>query len=217
MLGLPKATEYNKRIPKQKFYENLNVSSFLRKEMTQKIQNIYWRNKLAETTINVAKGNQVEELEVFEIQLKEPDLDEKVLKQIDREIPYHILFVLTHEEKKQVWIGYKESASSGKQAFKVNQYFHTEWLEESEMSLEVEGLDMDKVYENFVKQIGGSVLHSDGQETLKESVARNIRRKEIEKQIMIRQQKIRKEKQLNKQVYLNQELKLLKKELEELK
>ena len=26
MLGLPKTTEFNKRIPKQKFYENINVT-----------------------------------------------------------------------------------------------------------------------------------------------------------------------------------------------
>ena len=29
MLGLPKSTEFNRRIPKQKFYENLTISSAL--------------------------------------------------------------------------------------------------------------------------------------------------------------------------------------------
>ena len=31
MLGLPKTTEFNKRIPKQKFYENLEISPALKK------------------------------------------------------------------------------------------------------------------------------------------------------------------------------------------
>ena len=31
MLGLPKTTEFNKRIPKQKFYDNLAVTPALKK------------------------------------------------------------------------------------------------------------------------------------------------------------------------------------------
>lgn len=33
MLGLPKGTEFNKRIPKQKFYENLDISPTLKKAL----------------------------------------------------------------------------------------------------------------------------------------------------------------------------------------
>ena len=32
MLGLPKTTEFNKRIPKQKFYENMDISPALKKD-----------------------------------------------------------------------------------------------------------------------------------------------------------------------------------------
>ena len=53
-------------------------------------------------------------------------------------------------------------------------------------------------------------------ETLKESVERDERRQQLEKQITALQAKVRKEKQLNKQVQLNAELKKLRKELEEL-
>ena len=75
---------------------------------------------------------------------------------------------------------------------------------------------MDAVYENFVRQIGGDVLQRDGNETLKESVERDERRKQLEKQIAALQAKVRKEKQLNKQVQLNTELKRLRKELDEM-
>lgn len=36
MLGLPKSTEFNKRIPKQKFYDNLTVSPALKKSLWSK-------------------------------------------------------------------------------------------------------------------------------------------------------------------------------------
>lgn len=217
MIGLPKSTEFNRRIPKQKFYENLSVSRTMKRVFIDQIKVIYWRNKIAATTMNLAAGETVTEIEIFEVRLTEPRLDESVLRQIDKEIPYHIVFLLECDDKYQAWTAYKEAASSGNNAFKVGTYYHTDWLEEAELPLKVEGLNIDKVYENYVRQIAGDVLQAEGkQESLKESVERDNRRQELQKQITALQQKIRKEKQLNKQVQMNGELKKLKKELEAL-
>lgn len=218
MIGLPKTTEFNKRIPKQKFYENISVSPTLKRVFIDQIKVIYWRNKVAATTMNLAAGATVTELEVFEVKLNGQQLDESVLRQIDKEIPYHILFLLEYEGKYQAWTAYKEAAASGSNAFKVGTYYHTDWLPEDELPLKVEGLSVDKVYENFVRQIAGDALRSEKgkTESLKESVERDNRRQKLEKQIAALQTKVRKEKQLNKQVQLNAELKKLKNELEKI-
>jgi len=216
VIGLPKSTEFNRRIPKQKFYENISVSPTLKRVFIDQIKVIYWRNKVATTTMNLAAGETVTELEIFEVKLNGQQLEESVLRQIDKEIPYHILFLLEYDGKYQAWTAYKEAAASGSNAFKVGTYYHTDWLPEDELPLKVEGLSVDKVYENFVRQIAGDALRAeDGKtESLKESVERDTRRQELEKQIAALQAKVRKEKQLNKQVQLNAELKKLKKELE---
>ena len=216
MIGLPKTTEFNKRIPKQKFYENMDISPVLKKVFVEQVKIIYWRNKIAASTTNLAVGSYVTEIEVFEVRLNSPVLDDSLLRQIDKEIPYHILFLLEYQGKYQAWIGYKEAAASGNNAFKVNGYYHTEWLTEDELPLKVDGLSVDKVYENFVRQIAGDALRSETgkTESLKESVERDNRRQELEKQIAALQTKVRKERQLNKQVQLNAELKKLKKERE---
>lgn len=216
MLGLPKSTEFNRRIPKQKFYENLTVTPALKRSFIDQIKVIFWANKIATTTVNVAAGKDVTEIEVFEVRLNTSVLDEAVLKQIDREIPYHILFVLEYENKYQAWIGYKEAAGSGTAAFKVNKYYHTDWMEESELPIRIDGLNIDAVYENFVRQIAGNVLQGNQVESLKESVEREEKVEELRKQIIKLQGKIRKEKQLNRQMQLNQELKILKKKLEDI-
>lgn len=218
MIGLPKSTEFNRRIPKQKFYENISVSPTLKRVFIEQIKVIYWRNKVTATTMNLAAGETVTELEVFEVKLNGQQLDESVLRQIDKEIPYHILFLLEYDGKYQAWTAYKEAAAFGSNAFKVGTYYHTDWLPETELPLKVEGLSVDKVYENFVRQIAGDALRSEEgkTESLKESVERDNRRQELEKQVAALQTKVRREKQLNKQVQLNAELKKLKKELEEL-
>lgn len=216
MLGLPKSTEFNRRIPKQKFYENLTVSPALKRIFVEQIRVIWWRNKIAPSTMNLAAGETVTEIEVLEVCLSTPQLDEAVLRQIDKEIPYHILFLLEYEGKYQAWTAYKEAAGSGTNAFRVDSYYHTDWMEEAALPLKLDGLNTDRVYENFVRQIAGETLTSGAGETLKESVERDKRRQELQKQITALQVKVRREKQLNKQVQLNAELKRLKKELEEL-
>lgn len=217
MLGLPKSTEFNKRIPKQKFYENLTVSPTLKRSFVDQIRIIYWANKIAPSTLNLAEGKNVTEIEVFHIRLNQETLDENVLKQIDREIPYHILFVLEYDGKYKAVMGYKEAAGSGKASFKVDRYYQTEWLPETNLPVHLDGLNIDAVYENFVRQIAGDVLQAaTPQESLKESVTRDDRRDALQKQINKLQAKIRKEKQLNRQMEMNAELKKLRRELEEL-
>ena len=214
MQNLPESTQFNRRIPKQKFYDNLSVTPALKRAFVEQIKIIYWKNKIAASTLNLAAGETVTEIEIFEIRLNTPNLDEAVLRLIDKEIPYYIIYLLEHDGKYQAWTAYKEEAASGSSAFKVGAYYHTDWLTEPELPLKIEGLSLDAVYENFVRQIAGDVLHGESGESLKESVERENKRQKLQKQIAVLQTKVRKEKQLNKQVQLNTELKRLKKELE---
>lgn len=215
MIGLPKTTEFNKKIPKHKFYDSIDIAPGLKKVLVEQVRAIYWRNKIASTTMNLARGKEVTEIEVFEVKLNAPVLDESLLRQIDREVPYHILFLLEYLGKYQAWIGYKEAAISGSKAFKVKGYYHTDWLIEDELPLKLEGLSVDAVYENFVRQIAGDKLKMETfGESLKDSVERDGQKQALQKQIATLQAKIRKEKQLNKQMQINNELKKLRKELE---
>ena len=217
MLGFPASTEFNKKIPKQKFYDNLDISPALRRVFVDQIRLVYWRNKLAASTLNIATGEAVTEIEVFEVRLNDPQLDEAVLKQIDKEIPYHILFVLTCDGKAQAWIGYKEAAASGSNAFKVSRYYHTDWMPENELHLGIDGLNMDAVYESLVRQIAGDKLQTDSGESLKESVERDEKKKQLEKRISVLENKMKKEMQLNRRMEMNSELKKLRKEMEKTK
>lgn len=215
MLGLPQSTEFNKRIPKQKFYEHITVSPALKKSFVDQIRMIYWRNKVAATTVNLAPGTIVDEVEVFEIRLNSASLDEAVLRQIDREISYHIIFLLEYEGKLQAWTAYKEKTPTANAVFKVGKYYHTEWMTEAELPIRIDGLNLDAVYENFVRQIAGDALKADSGESLKASVERDEKKKQLEKQIAVLENKMRREKQLNRQMEMNAELKKLRIKLQQ--
>ena len=211
MLKLPASTAFNRRIPKQKFYEELSLTPALRRVFVEQIHAIWWRNKIAPATANLAPGRTVTEIEVFELQLAQPSLDEGILRLIDKRIPYPILYLLTCDGRCQAWIGYQLAGQGGARV-----YYHTAWQPQDDLNLELRGLDTDAVYENFVRQIAGGALDAPAAEPLPQSVARDQRRRALEKQVAALQNKIHKEKQLNRQVELNGELKRLRKELEEI-
>lgn len=217
MLGLPKSTEYNRRIPKQKFYEKIDISPSIKKLFIEQIKTIYWRNKIAVSTINLAAGTDITEIEIFEIRLNCLEFDINLLRQIDKGIPYHILFIIEYKEKYQAWIGFKEIDPSSNKVLKVNSYYHTDWLNEDELPLKIDGLDIDEVYENFVRQIAGDKLYiKRTEESLKQSVERQEQKYALQKQLKALKVKICKEKQLNKQISMNDIVKKINKKLEDL-
>ncbi len=89
-------------------------------------------------------------------------------------------------------------------------------MPEEELRFALTGLNMDAVYESFVRQIAGGALEKTTGECLKESVERDGRRKALEEEIAALENRIRKEKQFNRQVEMNEKLKALKKEVERL-
>ncbi len=216
MLPFPRSTELNKRIPKQKFYSNLSVSPQIRKIFVEQIAAINWTNKLAPTTLNIKSGERVTEIEVFHLLLNQKGLDERVLQLIDKEIPYHILFELEYNGKNQVWIGYKEESQSKAETFKVNRYYHTEWINKDEIQLELDGLNMDTLYDGFIRQLARDSLTINESESVGTAILRTEEKEKLEKQISTLEKKLYREKQFNRQVQLNAELKVLRNKLEEL-
>ncbi len=210
MLGLPASTELNRRIPKQKIYGKCEPSPALKKAFSEQIASIHWRNKIAPEVLNLAAGKEVQELEVFELRLNDGQIDEVVLRLIDRAIPYQILFVLVWEDRLRLALAYKETPDTKSTGVRVERYYYTDWMPERDVVLRLEGLSMDAVYENLVRRIAGDAL--DGQSaSLKESVAEQGRRERVEKQIATLEAKIRREKQPKRKFELVQQLRGLQK------
>ena len=209
MFGLPTFTELNRRIPKQKFYEKSDLSPTLKKAFSEQIRSIHWRNKIAPEVLNLAAGKEVQELEVFELRLNDGQIDEAVLRLIDRAIPYHILFVLVWEARMRLVLAYKETPDAKSTGVRVERYYYTDWMPERDVVLRFTGLSMDAVYENLVRQIAGEALGDARTSTLRESVTEQGRRERVEKQITALEAKIRREKQPKKKFELVQQLRAL--------
>ena len=200
MLDFPQKTFFNRVIPKAKFYEKLPVTQAVKNCFVNEIAGIVWRNKLSAETLNVQPGSRVQELEVIEISLKGEALNDSVLKVIDKGIPYQLLFLLKRGEEYQLCMGYKETETSA-----VKEYFKTDWMTFESLPLQISGLTLDEVCDNFIRQIHGS-LQTNVNADLKTELAESKEQEKLQKRIAQLEKKLLTEKQFKKQMAIRAEL-----------
>lgn len=198
MITLPKSTEFDKRIPKQTFYENIKISSAIKRIFVDEIKSIYWKNKISTSTLNVESGENVEEIQILELQLYRPKLDYSVLQVIKGGIPYHIIFLLTCEDKSQLVV------------FR-SKMFCTEWESTEKLELNISGLTLDDIWDNFIIQIGDIEITDN--RTLDEQIEEDNRMAKIKKEIEKLERMAKKEVQPKRKFELHQEILRLKDEL----
>ena len=211
MLQFPQSTQFGRRIPKQKFYEHLDVSAEVKKLFADQVKLIYWQNKLSPEAMNIAAGELVSEIEVFQIKLTGQELSPKVLQIMDKQIPYHLLYILERPDgMMRLWVDYKEAAQSGDNAFLVRQSYSTPWQKPEMLNLSFSALNMDALYESMVRQIAGDALTAPAEgQTLKEMVAQAQEKEKLQRQIDQLKAKMKKEKQLARQMELRREIQRL--------
>ncbi len=199
MIELPKVCNVNKIVPKKVFYDKMQVSTSLKKEFIEKVEKIYWKYKISEDHLNISKTGKVEEIEVFQIILKEKYNAKNILNFMTKAIPYPILFEIICNDEFVYAIQYD------------NDIIYSKWNEN--IKFEIKGLDLRKVYENLVRQVGNI---DDNKTELNQEIEKQKYIAELEKEIKALRNKIIQEKQFNRKVELNQKLRELEKEMEEL-
>ncbi len=211
MFDFPVSTLVDKRITKEKLYEHIDTIATIKKVFIEQVKSIRWLHKIAETTINIAKGVDVEEIEIFHIVVKNQDISNCIFTQIDKVIPYNNAYLLEFENTYKLKIGFRHKNESGT-AFKVDRYYETEWLPENKISLELIGLNLDTVYENIIRQIAGDfIAFNTG--NLIEDIIRTEQENKITKEIARLEKQARNEKQPKKKFELVSRIAKLKKEV----
>ena len=200
MIELPRACVVDKFIPKKTFYEKVSLSNSIREEFIDKLSKIYWRYKIAEDTINISKTENIEEIEVFILELKEKYNCKNIIKVITKNIPYPILFYIKYENDFQYAIKYNDEV------------FFSEWNDN--ISFTFSGLNMEVIYDNIVK----TITNIDNKvKDLKGELQRKNNIVKLENEIEKLESKIRSEKQFNIKVQYNEQIIEIKKKLEGLK
>lgn len=199
MIELPKECIVDKFIPKKIFYEKVSLSSNLKQEFVDKIDKIYWKYKISEDTLNISKTENVEEIEIFELTLKEKVNCQNIIKVITRNIPYIILFEICYKDEVQYAIKHNDD------------FYFTNWNEK--INFNFNGIDLNIVYENIIRSVTNI---SEQSNNIDEELEKDKKLKEVQKEIEKLESKMKAEKQFNKKVELNKKIIELKCKLEQI-
>ena len=196
MFELPKSCYVNKFIPKKIFYEKVGVSSNVKEEFINLVDRITWLYKLSEDTLGLTKTDEIEEIQIFQIDVKEKKIPLSVIKTITKSVQYKILFVIKYQD----YYCY---------SIKVEDIYNSEW--NNNIKFNFNAINLEIVYESIVKKI---IKEENNEKSFSKIIEENEHKNELEKKISMLKQKIKLEKQFNRKIELNRELNKFMKELE---
>jgi len=214
-ISYPKQAAFGRVLPKNKIYEHSGASPAVREMFVRQVEQIVWQYKLAPETINLASKPGVPELQIFAIQLKTPTLNHEVLRCIDGAVQFPIIFELTFEGKTQVVASFKRPSESDSNRWVVSDYFSTQWLPNDGARVAMPlALDLGVLYERLLERLIPISLRQN--EKLSELVMRAEYLRVKEKEVQKITTKLAKEKQFNRKVEINAELRTIRQEIKNL-
>jgi hypothetical protein len=208
----PKQAEVNRAVSKTKIYAHSKPSKRVKELFVAQVEEILWKYKLSPETVNLPARNGINEIEVFEIALKMPNLDTAVLEAIDKAIPFPVVFQLSHDAHIRFAASYKRPSEADASKWVIEARFQTvpQPLHAERPPLPV-ALDLASLYEQIVRR------HIPLSPRAGEGIAEHVDRfNMLEAKRKTQQQleaRLAKEKQFNRRVELSSQLRALTAEL----
>jgi len=217
LFAYPDQSAFGRVLPKSKIYAHARAGRRVRGHFTSEVAQIIWQHKLASETINLTGKTNVPEIQIFTITLKPEidDLNEEVLRCIDKAIAFPIIYEVIRQDCIRVAASYKRPSESNPAKWVVGEYFSSDWLpiDSPRAPLPV-ALNLESLYEQMLRQL--MPLPARANESLKDQVHRLEQVEAKQKQIAKTQAHLKKEKQFNRKVERNSQLRELQTELDNL-
>jgi hypothetical protein len=214
----PEKAYVNRPIPKTKFYENASITKSVKDAFVGQIQQIVWAYKLSPETVNLPATKGLFEIQVFNVLLKTQQLNENVLQAIDKAIPHPIIYQLKFEDKIKIITAYKRINEADETKWVVEQYLSTEWITSDEANEHKKplpiALNLVGLYEQILKEL--MPIQAIEGENIKAQTQRLQLIAQKQKEIDQLQRKMHNEKQFNRKVVMNGQLKTLQQQLDAL-
>ena len=215
LFDYPKKAAFGRVLPKNKIYEHGSVSSAVRQLFVRQVEQIVWQHKLAPETVNLKASKAVPEIQIFSIALKGGELKPEVLRCIDLAISFPIIFELRFDGKVKPIAAFKRPSEVDASKWVFSEYFDSDWTatDTPRKPLPVV-FDLEALYGQLLMPLLPYPARPG--EDLQKRVERMericLKHRELERC----KARLRKEKQFNRKVAINAELRDLKQELENL-
>lgn len=191
MYNLPEKTIMKKQLSKAAIYKKFNLNSSAKARFDSDISRMDIVGEISQSTVSLPAGDTVSSIFVLQISLKKKDFDEKSITLISKLIEQKMIFVLEFESKAKLAVYY-------------GKLFQTDWQDINEISIDIQGLNLDSAYQNMIIQIGD--IHIENDNSLDEQIICDEKRAKLEKEIARLEKLARAEKQPKRAFELHQEI-----------
>lgn len=215
LFAYPEAAKFGRVVPKSKIYEHGSPGAAVRQLFVRQVEQIVWQHKLAPETVNLKASKAVPEIQIFSISLKGDELKPEVLRCIDLAIPFPILFELRFDGKVQPIAAFKRPSEADASKWVISEYFDGNWIDPQITQIRADlplVMDLGQLYEKLLD--GLMPYPARPGEGLQKRVERMERIRLKQRELERCEARLRKEKQFNRKVAINAELRDLKQELE---
>lgn len=196
MLGFPKSTECSRQLPKKAIYTKFNMDNAAKEKFDAEVSRIVIVNEVTPKTTTLAAGTAIQGFYVLLVSLKRKDYDPRMIAQLPKLIDQNMVLLL-------------ECSGEGQLAVYHGKLIRSPWMPLTDCSLQLNGLDLDAVWESIITQIGGIQIEVGN--TLDEQIQINAQREQIEKEIARLEKLARKEVQPKRKFELFQKIEKIKK------
>mgnify|MGYP000995492291 FL=1 len=203
MFDLPKTSEIRKPLHKKLIYEKYaaELAGNKKDKFDADISRMIITNEISEASVNIKATETISAIFVIQIELKRREYDDKNIVMISKLFGQKLLIVLHYDNKYQL-------------AIYETRLLKSDWKNEEEISLKLNGLDLGSVWDNFVTQVSGIDVQ-DGN-TLVEQINVEAEKEKLRKKIADLEIKARKEVQSKKKFEMVQRVNLYKERLKDM-
>lgn len=201
MLGFPQKTELRKPLHKKAIFDRLKLNKAQQDRVDADISRLWFVNEISPFSVGIAAGDEIKSFFVILVSLKKKEYDDKTIAMLFRMIDNKMILVLEYEGESRVAIFH-------------GKLIQTDWKPTDAFSYSLQGLNLDSVWNNLVVQIGD--IKMEAERSLDEQIAVDDQRAKIQKEIERLERLARAEKQPKKKFEMVQQIKALRKHLDEL-
>ena len=196
MLGLPQSTEVKRPLPKAQLYKRFDWKPSQRDSFDGEVSRLDFVNWIAPRTLPaIDEGTEVKEIFVIEVSLKSRDFDHRNIVLLAKSIPQRVIYLLRFEDEAKLAVYYTK-------------LFTSSWQTLDNVSVPLDGLNLDAVWQNIVSFVGELEV-ADGN-SLTEQIRVDEERARLVRQIESLERLMRSTSQPRRQRELYAEIKKLK-------
>jgi hypothetical protein len=210
--NLPARTKVGRVVPKNAFDEYTNTKQ--KKLFTDCIRRITWTHKLSEDTVNLDTKD-IQEIQVFKVELKQKSDIPIILEVINKSIPYHSVFWVEHNQEAYISTASKHPHPTNDDVAVIDWTFTSDWFnkDNNTFAFNLKG-SLDAVFKDLCVQLTGKP--ELGKQSLNSILKIQQEVDRLKKEISKFKSAISKSKQFNEKVDLNLKLKTAQKELKKI-